>query len=68
MTTNFDFTAFKNGKTATTKAGSQVKFICETRGQMMVSIKERYGQPYTAKYELNGKKYKGGDSPYDLTM
>ena len=65
---NFDFTAFKNGKTAKTKSGSKAKFICETRGQMMVSIQEKYGQPYTAKYNFDGRKYAGTDTPMDLEM
>lgn len=65
---NFDFQAFKNGKVATTKTGSKAKFVCETRGQMLVAITEKFGKQYTLKYNLDGKKYSGVENGMDLEM
>ena len=69
MEKTFNLEAFKNGEKAVTKSTKSVaKFICETRGKMLISIQEKYGFPYIAKYNLDGKKYTGTESPYDLEM
>jgi hypothetical protein len=46
----------------------KAKFICETRGQMLVEITpvSLAAQPFTAKYNLNGKRYNGADHFEDL--
>mgnify|MGYP003288511130 CR=1 FL=1 len=64
----FNFEEFKRTRKATTKLGAKAKFICETRGQMLVEIQPLTGSSYTAKYNLNGKRYNGTDTVEDLVM
>ncbi len=64
---NFNFSEFKRTRTATTRNGAKARFICETRGQMLVEITPvSYVQPYTAKYNLDGKRYSGSEHFEDL--
>ena len=66
--TNFDFNKFKSSRVANTVNGAKAKFICETRGQMLVEITpvSLSIKPFTAKYNLNGKRYNGTDHFEDL--
>jgi hypothetical protein len=64
---NFDFNKFKSERIAKTVNGAKAKFICETRGQMLVEILPLSGgQSYTVKYNLNGKRYSGTNHFEDL--
>ena len=64
---NFDFNKFKSERIAKTVNGAKAKFICETRGQMLVEILPLSGgQSYTLKYNLNGKRYSGTNHFEDL--
>ena len=78
----FNYSEFRNGKSATTKLGNPVKFITMCAdGRMLVRITPRSrvvesgnlkyvtaGMPYTDKYYSNGKKYHNTDSEYDIVM
>ena len=64
---NFNFNEFKKTRVAKTANGANVKFICETRGQMLVEIFPLSGgQSYTVKYNFDGKRYKGINHFEDL--
>lgn len=64
---NFDFNKFKSERIAKTVNGAKARFICETRGQMLVEILPLSGgQSYTIKYNLNGKRYSGTNHFEDL--
>lgn len=63
---NFNFEEFKKTRVAKTKLGAKAKFICETRGQMLVEITPLTGTSYTAKYNVNGKRYGSGEHFEDL--
>lgn len=63
----FDFNKFKSERIAKTVNGANARFICETRGQMLVEILPLSGgQSYTIKYNLNGKRYSGTNHFEDL--
>lgn len=65
---NFNFDEFKRTRVAKTVNGANAKFICETRGKMLVEITPRsYGEPYTVKYNTDGRRYSGTDHFEDLT-
>lgn len=81
LTKEFNFELFKSGKLAQTKLGNPVKFICITGDKMLINIKHRYNiiggstkilapslSGRNEKYNLNGKKYNGYNSEYDLEM
>lgn len=55
----FNFDKFKSEKTAKTVGGAKAKFVCESRGKMVVEITPIIEQPYTVKYNLTGKRYGG---------
>ena len=63
---NFNFNEFKKNRVANTVGGAKAKFICETRGQMLVEITPLSGLTYTAKYNLDGKRYSGAEHFEDL--
>lgn len=65
---NFDFNKFKSERIAKTVNGAKAKFICETRGKMLVEITPvTIGSiSYTAKYNLDGKRYSGTNHFEDL--
>jgi hypothetical protein len=63
----FDFNKFKTSRVANTVNGAKAKFICETRGKMMVEIMPLAGVPYTVKYNLDGRRYANTDHFEDLT-
>lgn len=48
----FDFEKFKNGEAATTKLGNVAKFVCESRGKMVVAV-----TPREAVYKTGGIVY-----------
>lgn len=77
----FNLDEFKNGKTATTMLGNPVKFICMLDDKIVIKVYHRtrvvgFSTKYiakeidgtTEKYNLDGKKYRGTDTWYDLTM
>ena len=66
MANSFNFNEFKNGKIAINGLGQEVKFVAETRGQMMVSVTGKFGRTETMKMNTDGKKYTGVDTGYDL--
>ena len=80
-TNKFNFEMFKNGKAAQTKLGNPVKFVCLTGDKMLITVYHRsrvsgnfekvvvpvFGGT-NEKYTLNGKKYAGVDTMYDLEM
>lgn len=80
-TNYFNLNEFKNGKSATTKLGNPVKFITMCGDKILVKVSPRFriidgptkyvvsaAESYTCKYNLDGKKYKGTDTEYDLVM
>lgn len=83
-TTNnyFNLNEFKNGKTATTKLGNPVKFICVTNdGKLLANVYHRnrivgFSEKAIArvtegsveKYNLDGHKYRGTETEFDLVM
>lgn len=66
MANSFNFTEFKNGKIAINGLGQEVKFVTETRGKMMVMVTGKFGRTENIKMNLDGKKYTGVDTAYDL--
>lgn len=81
MTKEFNLEKFMNGAPAQNKLGNPVKFVCMTRGKMLVSVFHRYRvigsfeknvmplhEGTSEKFYLNGKKYLNSDSVYDLEM
>lgn len=68
-TKNFNLEMFRNGAKAQTKLGNPVKFISITNdGKLFVSVKPRWKSPESAKYNLDGRKYTGANTVYDLEM
>lgn len=63
---NFNFENFKRTRVANTRGGGNAKFICETRGQMLVEVSPIIGNSYTVKYNLDGRRYSGTDHFEDL--
>lgn len=53
---NFNLEKFKSERIASTRSGCKAKFICETRGQLLVEVRGASGAN-VVKYNLNGKRY-----------
>ena len=84
MKTNnyFNLNEFKAGKTATTKLGNPVKFICITAdGKLLVKVNHRsrivgFSSKAVApvfegsveKYNLVGRKYRATEQEFDMVM
>ena len=66
MANSFNFNEFKNGKLAVNGLGHSVKFICETRGQMLVKVIGRFGNIETTKMNLDGKSDSYINAAYDI--
>jgi hypothetical protein len=77
----FNLNEFKNGKKATTKLGNPVKFITMAGDKVLVKVYHRsrivgFSEKSIApmlegtveKYNLNGRKYNGTETMYDLVM
>lgn len=64
----FNFESFKNGAKAVNRFGREVKFITETRGQILASVQENFGRTSTAKFEMDGKRYAGKETNEDIYM
>ena len=77
----FNLTEFMNGKKATNGLGNPVKFITLTRDKMLVKVYHRYKvigfshkevvpefEGRVEKFNLNGKKYAGTDTVWDIEM
>lgn len=68
-TNTFNLEQFKNGAKAQTKLGNPVRFISiANNGKMIVVVNPRFGMEEAVQYNLDGKKYKGTDTMYDLEM
>ena len=68
-TNTFNLEKFKNGAKAQTKLGNPVRFITiANNGKIIVAIKPRWRMEEVAQYNLDGKKYAGTDTMYDLEM
>lgn len=68
-TKKFNLEMFKNGAKAQTKLGNPVKFITvANNGKLIVSVLPRYSAMESAQYNLDGKKYNGTETLYDLEM
>jgi len=68
-TNNFNLEQFKNGSKAQTKLGNPARYLgISVRGELMVGVTPRWGMEEPVKYNLDGKKYKGTDTMYDLEM
>lgn len=80
-TKEFNFEMFKNGVPVQTKHGIPVKFVTISRGKMIVKVYHRHSvignfekciapvfEGKTEKYNMNGKKYIGADTVWDLEM
>ena len=68
-TNTFNLEKFKNGAKAQTKLGNPVRFITiANNGKIIVAIKPRWKMEEVAQYNLDGRKYAGTDTMYDLEM
>ena len=68
-TNTFNLEMFKNGAKAQTKLGNPVRFITiANNGKIIVAIKPRWRMEGVAQYNLDGRKYTGTDTMYDLEM
>lgn len=68
MNTTFDYNDFRvNSKNYTTRNGQKVRFVCETRGKMLVHVYSRLGSYMDAdrKYNTNGMLY-NSETIHDL--
>ena len=66
---NFDLNEFKSGKSAQTKLGNSARFVAiANNGKMLVVVKPRFGQEEVMQYNLDGRKYNGVDTEFDLVM
>ena len=70
MTTKqFNLEQFKAGEKVQTKLGNPVKFITVSdRNELIVSVQPRYGLAEQCKYTIDGKKYAGTETAFDLEM
>lgn len=68
MATSFNYNSFRKGNIAINGLGQEVKFIAESRGKMMVSVKHKFGRTETIKMNLDGTKYSGTKTSYDLIL
>ena len=61
---------FVAGEKAQTKLGNPVRFVAmdNNTGKMVVNVLPRFTASETVKYNLDGKKYTGTDTMYDLEM
>ena len=68
-TKEFNLEMFKNGAKVQTKLGNPVRFITiANNGKLIVCIKPRWRMEEPAQYNLDGRKYAGTDTMYDLEM
>ena len=68
-TNTFNLEKFKNGAKSQTKLGNPVRFITiANNGKIIVAIKPRWRMEEVAQYNLDGRKYTGTDTMYDLEM
>jgi len=68
-TKKFNLEMFKNGAKAQTKLGNPARFLSiSVRGELIVAVLPRWSAEEAVKYQLDGKKYKGTDTMYDLEM
>ena len=68
-TNTFNLEKFKNGAKVQTKLGNPVRFITiANNGKIIVAIKPRWRMEEVAQYNLDGRKYAGTDTMYDLEM
>jgi hypothetical protein len=68
-TKQFNLEMFKKGVKAQTKLGNPAKFITiDARGKLVVAVLPRFGVEESVKYTLDGKKYNGTETMYDLEM
>lgn len=68
-TKNFNLNLFKAGKKAQTKLGNPVMYKgISVRNELIVMVLPRCSGWEQVKYQLDGKKYKGIDTMYDLEM
>ena len=68
-TNTFNLETFKNGAKVQTKLGNPVRFIAiANNGKLIVCIKPRWRMEEVAQYNLDGRKYTGTDTMYELEM
>jgi len=68
-TKEFNLEMFKNGAKAQTKLGNPARFITvANNGKLIVAVTPRWKSEESVQYNLNGKKYNGTDTWYDLEM
>jgi hypothetical protein len=68
-TKEFNLEMFKNGAKAKTKLGNPARFITvANNGKLIVAVIPRWKAEESVQYNLNGKKYNGTDTMYDLEM
>lgn len=67
-TNKFNLNLFKNGNKAQTKIGNPVRFVTISRDKLVVIVKPRWREDKQEFYQLDGKKYKGTETDYDLEM
>lgn len=63
---NFNLDLFKKNRTAETVLGRKVKYITTSRDRLVVLVYGKYGEVSQEFYQLNGKKYNGTTTVYDL--
>ena len=67
-TKKFNLDLFKIGKKATTKLGNPARFLRIANGKLMVAVLPRFTPEEIVKYQMDGRKYPGVDTMYDLQM
>jgi len=68
-TKKFNLEKFKAGAKVQTKLGNPVKFITvSNRNELIVSVQPRQGLAEQCKYTIEGKKYNGTETMFDLEM
>lgn len=64
----FNLESFKKGAKAINGLGQEVKFLTETRGKLFVVVKTKFGKQSYDKMEMDGRKYAGTETNYDIYM
>lgn len=60
--------ALKKNAKVVTRDGKKVKVVCETRGQILVTVYDRFGFGVNYKYNLDGSKYNNLIHNLDLML
>ncbi len=62
----FNLEKFMKGAIAKTAGGQTAKFAAISRGRLIVTYRSLWGIESQETYQLDGRKYKNSEHPFDL--